>query len=485
MRFIGKYQVLGLLGRGGMGRVYKAGMPVAGKIVALKLLSPSPFLVSLMGEDEIERRFLAEAATLGGVSHPHLASVWDFGRDRGRPYFTMEYYCRDLAQVLGEGAEGQDRTRRLPLPRAVGYALQALDGLARLHAAGVVHRDVKPANLLLTGDDRIKIADFGFSRTRGEFLPVSPGLRVGSPFYASPEQEADPDRAGPRADLFSLGVTLHRMLTGFLPGSAGGGLSGGAMEGVPAEELLPSGLSRDLDGDWDDFFRRCLSFDPAARPEDADAMARELAALLAAWRKRLARACVAEGDFPAAPPLEPLREGEEPSGSARPRFLPIKAFGPGARDILGLDELWRPRRLSAPRLAEMPGSASDTVLDRATGLVWQRGGSRFPLNWAQARDYIGQLNVGAYGGAACWRLPTVDELCTILTPPPEFTGHCLPPIFDASKRLLWSADRRAFTQAWFADAEQGAFSFSDVTCLRYVRAVRPEGCSRKTREDQK
>jgi serine/threonine-protein kinase len=358
--------------------------------------------------------------------------------------------------------------------------LQALDGLARLHAAGVIHRDVKPANLLLTDDDRIKIADFGFSRTRGEFLPVSPGLRVGSPFYASPEQEADPDRAGPRADLFSLGVTLHRMLTGFLPGSAGG-----AIEGVPAEELLPSGLSRDLDGDWDDFFRRCLSFDPAARPEDADAMARELAALLAAWRKRLARACGPEGDFPAAPPQEPLREGDEPSGTVRPRSLPIKAFGPGARDILGLDELWRPRRLSAARQAEMPGSASETVLDRATGLVWQRGGSRFPLNWAQARDYVTQLNAGAYGGAACWRLPTVEELCTILTPPPEFTGHCLPPAFDASKRLIWSADRRAFTQAWFADAEQGAFSFADVTCLRYVRAVRPGGCSRKTREDQK
>ena len=82
------------------------------------------------------------------------------------------------------------------------------------------------------------------------------------------------------------------------------------------------------------------------------------------------------------------------------------------------------------------------------------------------------LNATGFSGARDWRLPTVPELAGILTPPPEFTGHCLSPVFDGEQRLLWSADRRAFTQAWFADAELGAFAWADLTCRRHVRAVR-------------
>jgi serine/threonine-protein kinase len=484
MRLIGKYQVLGLLGRGGMGAVYKARMPVTGKIVALKLLSPTPFLETLVGAAEIERRFLAEAATLGGLNHPHVAQVWDFGREqeRGRPYFTMEYYCRDLGQVLGESADSEAPTRRLPLPRAAGYALQALDGLARLHAADVVHRDVKPSNLLITGEDSIKITDFGLSRVRGESLTASPGLKVGSPFYAAPEQEADPDQAGPRADLFSLGVTLYRMLTGMLPEWP--------LAGDKLPSRLPSRLPGDLDAAWDDFFRRCLAPRPEARHQDADHMACELAALLADWRKRLEHACrlTDAADLPPPCPDQPDRpdranRADRPDWAdwARPRSEPRKVFGRDAREVLGLDELWRPRCFARPRLVAWPGAASAraaapagaTVLDESTGLVWQTGGSRFPVDWKEAQAFVAELNARAFAGATGWRLPTVAELASVLSPPAEFTGHCLSPVFDADKRLVWSADRRAYTQAWFADTEQGAFSFADTTCLRYGRAVRP------------
>lgn len=432
-----------------MGAVYKVAMPVTGKILALKLLAPSPFLASLVGRAEIERRFTAEATALAGLNHPNVAAVWDFGRAGRRPYFLMEYYCRDLGQVIGETAEVEAPTRRLPLPRALSYALQTLEGLARLHHAGIVHRDIKPFNLLLTDEDQVKITDFGLSRVRGEALARSPGLKVGSPYYAAPEQEDDPDRAGPRADLYSVGVALYRMLTGVLPVWP--------LQG----ERLPSALSRDLEGGWDDFFLRALALRPEARHQDAREMAAELTALQETWKTRLERACRLEEENPPRPcPVRP--------DQIRARMAPAKVFGKNAREALGLDELWRPSCYALQRL--VPGT--DTVLDEASGLEWQRGGSLYRVTWHEAHEYLTDLNVAGFAGAGDWRLPTVEELASILTPPPEFTGHCLSKVFDDGLRLLWSADRRAFTQAWFADTELGAFAWADMTCRRHVRAVR-------------
>jgi len=429
--------------------VYKVAMPVTGKIMALKLLAPSPFLASLVGREEIERRFTAEAAALAGLNHPNVAAVWDFGRTGRRPFFLMEYYCRDLGQVIGETAEVEAPTRRLPLPRAASYALQTLEGLARLHHAGIVHRDIKPFNLLLTDEDQIKITDFGLSKVRGEALAGPSGLKVGSPFYAAPEQEDDPDLAGPRADLYSVGVTLYRMLTGVLPVWPLHGQS------------LPSALSRDLDEAWDDYFLRVLSPRPETRHRGAREMAAELAVLLEGWKVRLESACLlATQDRPRPSPIPPSQK--------RARREPVKVSGKHTREQLGLDFLWRPRCYAYQSLVPAPGK----VLDEASGLEWQTSGSPYRLTWHEAHEYVANLNATRFAGARDWRLPTVDELSRILSPPLEFTGHCLNPVFDRDMRLLWSVDRRAFTQAWFADTELGAFAWADMTCRRHVRAVR-------------
>jgi len=452
MKRIGRYRVLGLLGRGGMGAVYKVAQPVTGRIMALKLLAPRPFLESLLGRREIERRFVAEAAALAGLDHPNIAGVWDFGRSRGRPYFLMEYHCRDLGQVLGESGRAEEPTRRLPLPRAAGYALQTLEGLARLHHAGLVHRDIKPFNLLLSGEDQIRITDFGLSRMRGEGPASLPGLKVGSPFYCAPEQEQDPDSAGPRADLYSLGVTLCRMLTGLLPEWP--------LEGA----ARPSALSPDLGPDWDDFFRRALSPEPGGRHRDALAMAAELRVLVQAWRRRVDRACRQGAPNSRAPCRE-----ERPARP--PRAVPGKIPGKAARQALGLDALWRPLCPRAPALERLGG----TVRDAETGLCWQAGGSGYALDWGHAHDYVEHLNATRFAGLTGWRLPTAEELAGVLTPPAQFADHCGPALFDPSQRLLWSADRRTFTQAWFADMELGALSWADFTCARHVRAVRSGG----------
>ncbi|GFK93534.1 Serine/threonine-protein kinase PrkC [Fundidesulfovibrio magnetotacticus] len=446
MRRIGRYRIRGLLGRGGMGAVYKVEEPVTGRIHALKLLAPRPFLESLWGRREIERRFVAEAVALAGLDHPNIAAVRGFGRSKGRPYFLMDYFCRDLGQVLGESDRVEEPTRALPLPRATGYALQTLEGLARLHHAGLVHRDIKPFNLLISGEDQVKITDFGLSRTRGAPFSALPGLKVGSPYYAAPEQEDDPDSAGPRADLYSLGVTLHRMLTGLLPDSQG---------------PKPSEFSPDLDHAWDDFFLRILAPDPAERHRDAAAAAAELRVLVQAWRRRLERACRM-----AAHAVPPPRHA--PGATAPQTRAPLRISGRHARELLGLDHLWRPEPAPVPQLERQGG----VVHDAATGLDWQTGGSPYAQDWHEAHAYARHLHQTSYAGRDGWRLPTAQELASLLTPPARFAEHCETPPFDPAQRLLWSADRRTFTQAWFADLELGALSWADTTCPRHVRAVR-------------
>ena len=447
MRTIGKYEICGLLGRGGMGAVYKVRHPELGRIMALKLLAPSDMLEAVVGADELERRFVREARTMAAIRHPNVAAVWDLDHDRqGRPFFVMEYLCNNLGAVIGETYRVEDPSRVLSLDRAVRYAVQTLAGLARLHFAGIVHRDVKPFNMLLTGDDTVRIIDFGLSKLRGEGMNRHASERVGSPYYAAPEQEDDPETATGRSDLYAVGVMLQRMLTGRLPS-------------LSCER--PSRCNPDLTPDWDDFLARCCAADPAHRPESAQAMAAELDGLQRAWRDNLDLACalpesLVPGRAVSAPDL-PLR--------AAPAKIPAK----GCRATLGLDELYRP-------LAYVDNDFSDdndgTVTDRVTGLTWQRSGSPYPMDFDEAAAYVHALNSLSPEGRARWRMPTAPELMSILSPTRQHTDFCMAPAFDTAQDRLWSADTRTFTSAWTADASLGFMAWHDFTCHNFVRAVR-------------
>ena len=449
MRTIGKYEICGLLGRGGMGAVYKVRHPELGRIMALKLLAPSELLEAVTGADELRRRFTREARTMAAIRHPNVAAVWDLDVDdpdhdgRGRPFFVMEYICNNLGAAIGETYQVEDPSRVLSLDRAVRYAEQTLAGLDRLHFAGIVHRDVKPFNLLLTHDDTVRIIDFGLSKLRGEAMQRHASERVGSPYYAAPEQEEDPEAATPLSDIYAVGVVLHRMLTGRLPS-----LSCQA----------PSRCNPDLTPDWDDFLARCCAQDPAKRPASARAMAAELDALHQRWRDDLDLACVlpdalVSGRTTGAPDL-PLRSA--------PAKIPAK----GARKALGLDVLYRPRRYVDNDFAD---NGDGTVTDRATGLTWQRGGSPYPMDFHEALAYVHALDGD---GSGPWRLPTATELMSILSPTRQHTDFCMAPAFHAAQSRLWSADRRTFTSAWTADASLGFMAWHDFTCQNFVRAVR-------------
>jgi serine/threonine-protein kinase len=456
---IGRYDVCGMLGRGGMGVVYKVRQPVTGRIAALKILQPADTLVELMGWDRIRRQFEAEAVTMASLDHPNIAAVWDYDEAGGIPFFVMEYYCLNLGMLMGESYRVEAPTRRLPLDKAVDYTLQTLAALARMHHAGIVHRDVKPFNLMLTHYGRIKVIDFGLSRLRGETGPGAPsGIKVGSPYYAPPEQEADPERVDGRADCYPVGVMLYRMLTGVLPDDAANP-EGGAW--VPASRFSP-----DLDAAWDAFFERAMARAAQDRFAGATAMRQALEHLYQRWCERLDAVCSGFEDLKTGPGIV------DPGGL---RAVPIKTGTRNARALFALDRLWRPVGLTDRGVKAYSIKDDGTVVDAATGLQWQRAGSEFPITWTEAHAFVAALNTSGFAGATDWRLPTVEELVSLLERPPVMGDFCLLPVFDPPRPSLWTCDRKSHTAAWFVSAAMAFVGWQDFSCRFHVRAVRSSG----------
>jgi serine/threonine protein kinase/tetratricopeptide (TPR) repeat protein len=215
--FIGKelpggYQILDLIAVGGMGRVYRAEQRVLGRTVAVKVIHPH-----LLSDESCSARFLTEARAASQLNHPNSVAVFDLGRaDGGQPYIVMEFLRgKDLARAVEE--EGL-----IDLPRAVGILLQVLAALGEAHELGIVHRDMKPANVILerlrAGDDFVKVVDFGLAKLGldAQAGVTTPGIVFGTPDYMAPEQgRGEPtDR---RSDLYAVGVMLFELITGRLP----------------------------------------------------------------------------------------------------------------------------------------------------------------------------------------------------------------------------------------------------------------------------
>ena len=317
MRRIGKYEICGLLGKGGMAKVYKVRIPVIGKVAALKLLSPHPNLVDLLGKDEIKRLFVTEAVTMASLRHPHIVAVWDFQDSDDLSFFVMEYYCNNLGIMIGETYRVEEPSRTVAVDKAIDYTRQILVGLSRLHEAHIVHRDIKPYNILITDEDRVKISDFGLSKLRGETFQGPPNLRVGSPYYAAPEQEEDPDQVDARADIYPVAIMLYRMLTGTLP-----------IE--PFKRL--SQVNADLDPNWDAFIDKAIATDRDKRFASAKEMLGSLDALSSAWEEKKEKVCQ----------MPQMSAPKRLQSKKKLRVQAIKVAPGKARKVFGLNKLWCP-----------------------------------------------------------------------------------------------------------------------------------------------
>jgi len=290
-----RYRILGRLGRGGMGEVYRADDLRLGQAVALKFLPPG-----------IERdparlaQFHAEIRLARHVSHPNVCRVYDIGEAGGAPFFTMEYVDgEDLASLLR-------RIGHLPQDKGLEVARQLCAGLAAVHDRGVLHRDLKPANVMIDGEGHVRLTDFGLAA----LAETARGAHGGTPAYMAPELRAGGEPSV-RGDLYALGLVLYELFTGRrayeVPTPADA-----ARSRPPTEVTPPTAIVAHLDPAIERAVLRCLAHDPAQRPRSALAVAAALpggdplAAALAAGETPSPELVAAAGAAAALPPARAI-----------------------------------------------------------------------------------------------------------------------------------------------------------------------------------
>jgi Protein kinase domain len=262
---IGRYRVVELIGRGGMGSVYKAHDPFLDRMVAIKVMTEGAEVGT-----EAHERFLREARSAARLNHPNITTVYELGQDQGLAFIAMELLEGEpLSRVIG-------LVPPLTMPRKVSIMAQICEGLGFAHQRGVIHRDIKPANIFVMASGPVKILDFGIARLASSELTRT-GLLMGTPNYMSPEQ-ARGGRSDVRSDIFSVGVVFYELLSGRKPFVGENHFQ--TMEKVRTEDPppldetvpgMPSGLARAV--------HRALEKDPTARYQTLEELRSDLLAI--------------------------------------------------------------------------------------------------------------------------------------------------------------------------------------------------------------
>jgi serine/threonine protein kinase len=261
--FAGRYQIVEELGHGGMGRVYRALDKKINEEVALKLIKPE-----IASEKRTLERFANELKIARKIAHKNVGRMYHLSEDKGTHYITMEY-------IPGEDLRRMIRmSRQLSIATAVDVARQISEGLADAHRQGVVHRDLKPGNIMIDREGNARIMDFGIARLVTAKGITGAGVAVGTPEYMSPEQ-VDGKEADPRADIYSLGIILYEMVTGRLPFEADTPYAIG-FKHKNEQPVSPKALNSQVPDDLSGLILRCLEKDPSRRPQTADELRSDL-----------------------------------------------------------------------------------------------------------------------------------------------------------------------------------------------------------------
>ena len=263
-----RYRLVELLGQGGMATIYRAHDSQLGRDVAVKLLRPE------YGRDpDFGSRFRQEAQKAASLNHPNIVSVFDYGQDPAGPFIVMELVeGEDLSSIIR-------RSGALPPRQAARIAAETARALQAAHDSGIVHRDVKPGNILISRDGRVKVTDFGIARAVAEAQMTLPGTTLGSVHYFSPEQ-ARGEQASASSDIFALGIVLFELLTGHRPwdGDTAAAVAMARLAGpVPDPSTRRAGIPPELN----EIDRKALAMEPVNRWPSAASFAAALDAFLA------------------------------------------------------------------------------------------------------------------------------------------------------------------------------------------------------------
>lgn len=259
----GRYRIIGQAGRGAMGIVHRAVDDVLQREVAVKELPGS-----LAGDEALLARFRHEARVLARLSHPGIVRVYDFFEDEGTSAITMEFIQgEDLQEIL-------ERTGIIDIKKVISMGMEMADTMAYAHGEGVVHRDFKPANVIVAGSGRVKITDFGLARLAHSSIHTQAGTLMGSPAYMRPEQ-AEGKAADASTDIYAFGIMLYRMCTGRVPFEAD---DAGAVLAchLTQKPSPPSKLNPDIPEKLARLIEDMLEKKPKDRPRDMKAVARRL-----------------------------------------------------------------------------------------------------------------------------------------------------------------------------------------------------------------
>jgi serine/threonine protein kinase len=261
---LNRYQLLERFASGGMAEIYRARDLMLDRYVAIKVLRQD-----YSKDPDFENQFRNEARSAANLSHPNIVTVYDFGNDNGQLFIVMELIPgTDLKSLLRQRG-------RFTVEECIPLIVQACAGIGYAHRAGLVHCDVKPHNMLVTPDSRLKVTDFGIARAMaGISLGEHTNVIWGSPQYFSPEQAAG-DAPTPASDVYSLGVVLYEMLTGTLP-FTGSTVEELARSHLEAKPIPPSEYIPDLPQALEEIILKVLSKEPSARYRTADQLGRVL-----------------------------------------------------------------------------------------------------------------------------------------------------------------------------------------------------------------
>ena len=331
---IGDYQVTGILGAGGMGKVYKVRNVISDRVEALKVLLPD-----LAAMPELADRFLREIKVLAMLDHPNIAQLHTALRANNQLLMVMEL-------VEGETLEHKLRQGPLPLPQALDYVTQVLAALDFAHARGVVHRDIKPANMMLTPSGAIKLMDFGIAKASADNKLTMTGMTMGSVYYMSPEQIQGVATLDGRADLYSVGVTLYELVTGKRPfdGESQYSIMAAHLEKTP---VPPITLDPRLPQALNDAILLGVAKDPKARFQTAGAFRNALLAVAAGIQAPTA--AVATAAAPGTP--SPQAVAARPA-SRRWLWMTAGGLAAAAAIVCAVDFApWRPTKAASQQPA--------------------------------------------------------------------------------------------------------------------------------------